>query len=421
MLRALKNRITWYLTWRFISQMKRRGSSGVFSVICLTGIALTVFVFFAVDSIVLGYQGHIRQTLMGFQSPLKMVATNLSEHEEQGRALKQWIHDAHSPLILTEFREFYALLRLEGEDQTLGVKVRTLAKNSSSMWGEQTRFAWLNGQDFQQFEQNDFGLIMGQNLALKIDTASSIEDEILELVHPFADLGPTGEFEPQSAFFELSGFVQTGTHAIDEYYVFVNDQALAQYPQNAPYKWIWQIDDVDKSEKNLRQLHTEWPKWASSHKPLVSWASENKTLVTLMRIEKIVITILFLMLFLITTTNLSNLTHVFGMTHLKSVMILKSMGISTAQTHAIFLQFGFIMGFLGALVGLAMGSLFVFVLKVFPFPLPETYGFLHLPIVFPVNTFFALLIGVPLFCVVLSIWPARKTLQQAVVDVLRKV
>lgn len=419
MLNSLTNLMTWRLTWRFLLQLRCRRSSKLFATICVLGIALTVFVFFAVDAVVTGYQGHIRQTLLGFQSPLTLMATSEAEHRLQAKILHDWQkQQTQYPFQISEHREFYALLNMLDLTQPIGVKIRTLAADQVADLSVETQFYWNDGYDLQEFANSKSGVLLGASLFRKLPT-EALDEELVELIHPFADIGPTGEFEPQSVSFEVAGLMKSGVHEIDEYYVLVSESALQQYATSAAFKWIWQIEPQNLND--TQALAKDWSHFADAQKPLISWFEKNKALVKLMQLEKIIIATLFVLLFLITTANLTSLTHIFGMTHLKSLMILKALGLSTVEIKAIFWQFGLIMGVIGTGLGLIAGVVFVCILATFPFHLPETYGFTQLPVVFPFATFWILGLLVPLFCVALSVWPARKLVQQSVVDILRKV
>lgn len=415
----MSKNLSWKITFRFLLNFRKSRSTFWFSWICLLGILLTVFVFFTAQAVVGGYQNHIRKTLLNFEAPLH-VATSSSEKQQQYQqaltSLKN--QNANLQFNLSHYQEFFGFLRVTNSNDAVGIKVRSLGNGDLQRFGKNFTVYWQGDYDEEKFLKSSQAILIADKVYQKLPY-QEVEDEFLDLVHPFADLGPTGEFEPQSEVFEVAGIIAAGSHEIDEYYVFISENAFAQFHPGALRKHITQVHTQDLSE--VQTLQSLWQQQYPDFPKLLSFFDKNQVLMKLMQLEKTVVILVFVLLFLIAIVNLTSLLHIFGMTYLKEIMILKALGASKKWVRRLFLQMGFVLGVLGTIGALGLGSLLVWYFQTFPLELPSTYGFTSLPILFPYKVFWGLLFGVPVFCVVLAWWPARSYVQKSVIDVLRKV
>lgn len=407
------------ITARLLLNFRKRSSSWIFSLICVLGISLTVLVFFLVQAIVAGYQSHIREALLSFQAPLQVVLPVAVSDDHAQKLLKEFATKrADEPVVWTRHEEFYGLLDLPGLTSPVGAKVRTLSDAHFKTILKSSQLHWAPDVDQNAFLASETAILMGEKVFEKFPP-SVLEDEFLDVIHPFADLGPTGDFEPQVEPFEFVGIVATGTYDIDETYVFVSEKGRERFLNTVPAQRVYQV--FGGSSAHLQDLKSFWKSHVKQGAGFESWEDRNAQLVQLMKIEKAVIALLFAFLIAIATVNLSSLVHIFGAQNLHSFAIMGALGLSQSGIHKVFWQMGLLLGLAGTALGLGLGSVAVLVLMKFPLELPATYGFTQLPILFPVKTFGWLLVGIPVFCLMISFVAARRWASLPVAEVLRKV
>lgn len=401
---------------RFLFRSRSDRPLTLFTFICVAGITLSVALFLIIDSVMNGLSLRLKENLIGFDAPLSIEAPAGHFEETQKRLTDFTEKNADLGLQIVTAREFYGFMKI-GEEKAFGIKVRSVRGDFLELAGDKFNVTWEEGYDPKNFASDKNAILVGKD----IYNENSLEyatDFPMTVIHPFADLGPSGELEPRSKDFIVAGQFTTGTYEVDAFYVLIPDAGLEGFAnltlmETGLHFYPSLISDVDETKERFVAAYPDLAPRIST------WLDKNQPLFKAMALERIMFYVLFLILVVISCLNLASLIRIFGLAKLRDTAVLRSLGASLALLRQIFLNIGFVLGGVGGVFGVALGLLVVGVAQSLELALPAAYEIPELPLRLNGATVAALLVCAPIFSALVAYLPARKTIKQSVTDVLR--
>jgi len=153
-----------------------------------------------------------------------------------------------------------------------------------------------------------------------------------------------------------------------------------------------------------------------------TWMDLNANFFAALKLERVTMFIILCLVILVAAFNIVSTLIVMAVQKTKDIGILKAIGMSRKRIRRIFTYEGLTIGFLGILVGIAVGWLLCFLLKKYQFvKLPADIYYLdHLPVSLSFWPDVALIISAALVITILStIYPALHAGRLSPVDALR--
>lgn len=401
------------LRFLFFSRVSR--SVRFFSLVSILSIAFSVVFFILIDAVMTGFSARLKETLMGFEAPLFIEGSSgqVRDIEKEFKDFKKTL----APWQLTgETTLSFDGLAQVGSEPATGVKVRTASSAFFRAKLDSLEIYWIEGYDEGAFLKSSNSVILGESLYERLPFLPG-DEEIVQITHPFADLGPSGDMEPHEASFTVAGILSTGNHSIDDYAVLTTPKAIYALADPSLLKTQYLIftphtDELGHIQKSWHQMHPNLP-------TMRSWVEKNLNLLRAMALEKMIFLAFFILMTLVSSFNLLGVVMIFGMSKLMETALLKTLGLTKASLHSIFIFVGGILGFLGGALGCGLGILTVYLMKTGHFELPASYGFTELPLNYSCMTYVFLITLIPLLSMLISTVPARRVVKNQIADVMR--
>ncbi len=258
---------------------------------------------------------------------------------------------------------------------------------------------------------------LGAELAtiLRLSTGDTVE-----IVSPFGTLGPSGPM-PKTSRFRVAAIVYSGMYEFDAKFVYASLPTAARFLGHeggisALTVSTPSIDDTTRVANRLRAaLAADYPDVR-----IRDWRSMNQNLFGALALEKLAMFITLGLAILVAGFCVFGTLSLLVREKRREIAILSTLGAETRQVVGIFLVQGFILGVLGAAMGLALGFSVTFVAERYGVRLnPEVYYIDRLPIFIDITEFAFVGAASVLVCVAATVLPALSAGRLVPADALR--
>ncbi len=345
-------RIELILAWRFLGADRRGRVLALFSLVTALGIAGSVGLFLAVSTVMDGFSEHLREALQGFDAPL-VVEYAPAQSQTVSKVLKASFNPVYA------VREFDGLVAVDTDPPT-GVKVRAVDPDYLTAKEKRLGIHWSEGHSQKTFSEAEPVILLGEGVYKRLRFFPG-EIERVQVTHPFAELGPAGEIEPQEGTFIVAGIFNTGFREFDDSYALVSQGSIDALADEAllRHKSFLEIHEADLETVRMQMLvHLQ-----DTKAKVLSWRERNVILLKAMRLERLVFSGLFAVIVLIACFNVAGVVALFGAGRAREAAVLLTLGLSRRRVAAIFLYLAVILGVVGTLLGIGFGELVIFCLN----------------------------------------------------------
>ncbi len=247
------------------------------------------------------------------------------------------------------------------------------------------------------------GLLLGMRL---MESLGVFPGETLEVYLPKLELTPFGA-RPRARRVKVEGGFSSGLYVLDNTAAaFPLDKAREMLGEELPVNYInIDVNDIYRASEYAHLLQEKFPDFT-----FTPWSEINRTLFESLKLEKKVIFMVIALIVVVAALNIVASLILMVMEKVKDIGILMSMGATRKDISMVFMLQGLLVGFLGVVIGEALGVIFSFLANRFSLiriP-PDIYQLDHVP--FQVKPLEAIGVGVfALFISFLStVYPARK-------------
>ncbi len=260
------------------------------------------------------------------------------------------------------------------------------------------------------------GIIIGDELANRLGL---IVGSRINMLSSSGESGASG-FKPRIRPFVVRGIFKTGMYEYDSSLAFVT-LAAARDTLGLPDGFLTgvevTVDDLFAADKIAAGLSETlgYPFYVRH------WMEMNANLFAALKLEKIGMFILLTMVVLIGSFSIVTSLVMLVMEKTRDIAILMSMGATRRTIRRIFMLQGTIIGFIGTMLGYAMGLSLGWALKRYQFiKLPENvYTLDHLPIIITWSDVLIIGASAMLLCFLATLYPARQASRLEPAEALR--
>lgn len=363
----------------------------------MIGIALSVFGFVVIASVMNGFSSKMEKALMGFGGHVMISPKSAQDLDALRLFLKEKGESFHESL------EMDGVL-FSGDESTQGVRIREVSKDFLRQ--PSLTIDWYEPYSLEKWESFSQGAILvGEGLMEKL-VLQYAEAPSVTLMNPFGELAPTGEIVPRQQTVKIMGTFETGYHDYDQSTVLM------------PQPWGSRLAGVLAPDILQMRVHLKnWkdaPAYAQSVRHqfpdlrVTTWQDQNMRLLGALKMERFGMGILLSLVVLIATFNVLGLMSLYHSSKESEKNILLALGLPAKEVRHIFTSLGFLVSLLGALPGLLTGLAVVYYLSRYPLPLPEAYYMGALPVKLPV-TFLVAFVALIFVVTTGSAWWVAKT------------
>ena len=402
-----------FVARRYLFARRKQAFIYVISIMSILGVALGVAALVVVLGVYNGLTTDMRDKILGANAHgivMSYMPDAFAEHPELlGEVIKTPGVTGATPFIYTEVMlsagKGVKGLVLRGIDPKTAPSVLTMLRKMKR--GSIARLSQSDGLP---------GIVIGEELAKRIGLGIGSR---VNLLSPSGQKTAAG-FQPRIRAFEVAAIFKTGMFEYDSSLAFVTLDACRDMLGLDPGFLSGieiTVDDVFKADVIAERISNSIgsPFYARN------WMEMNANLFAALKLEKIGMFILLAMVVLIGSFSIVATLVMLVMEKTRDIAVMLSMGATRRTIRRIFMLQGTIIGFVGTLLGYALGLTVGFLLKRYQFiKLPENvYTLDHLPIIITLSD--VLIIGgaAMLLCFLATLYPARQASRLKPAEALR--
>jgi lipoprotein-releasing system permease protein len=341
----------WLVGWRYTRSGKRGARRNRFisfiSALSMAGIALGVGALIVVLSVMNGFQKEVRDKMLSVLSHIEV--SSLDGSVPQWQDLSATLSKDKEVIGVAPFVTGQAMVTRE--EVLRGVIVRgidpSLEPNVSDI-GKQMRVGAL-----KDLIPGEFGAVIGAELARELFLSPG---DKLALIVPQGTVTPTGVV-PRLKQFKIVGLFSSGHYEYDRGLVVLHMQDAAKLYQIDSASGVRvKTSNMQEAPQIAQRLGTTLPGGYSVR----DWSRENRNWFAAVQVEK---RMMFIILTLIIAVAAFNLVSMLVMTvtdKQADIAILRTLGATPRSIQSIFIVQGALIGWMGTLLGVIIGSLIGF-------------------------------------------------------------
>ena len=402
-----------FVARRYLFSHRKQAFIYVISLMSIIGVALGVAALVVVLGVYNGLTTDMRDKILGANAH-GIVLSYIPDAFGKNPGLRDEILRTPGVTGATPF--IYTEVMLSSGDGVKGLMLRGVDPRTAP--GVLSMLKAIKKGSINGLETGDGtpGIIVGEELAKHIGLGMGSR---VNLLSPSGEKTPAG-FQPRIRPFEVAGIFKTGMYEYDSSLAFVTLDAARELLGLDPGFLSGieiTVDDVYRADEITKELTDNIgnPFYARS------WMDMNANLFAALKLEKIGMFILLIMVVLIGSFSIVATLVMLVMEKTRDIAVMMSMGATRKMIRRIFMYQGTIIGFVGTMLGYALGLTVGYLLKRYQFiKLPENvYTLDHLPIIITVPD--VLIIGgaAMLLCFLSTLYPARQASRLKPADALR--
>lgn len=402
-----------FVARRYLFSHRKQAFIYVISLMSIIGVALGVAALVVVLGVYNGLTTDMRDKILGANAH-GIVLSYIPDAFGKNPGLRDEILRTPGVTGATPF--IYTEVMLSSGDGVKGLMLRGVDPRTAP--GVLSMLKAIKKGSINGLETGDGtpGIIIGEELAKHIGLGMGSR---VNLLSPSGEKTTAG-FQPRIRPFEVAGIFKTGMYEYDSSLAFVTlDAARELLGLDSGFLSGIEItvDDVYRADEITKELTDNIgnPFYARS------WMDMNANLFAALKLEKIGMFILLIMVVLIGSFSIVATLVMLVMEKTRDIAVMMSMGATRKMIRRIFMYQGTIIGFVGTMLGYALGLTVGYLLKRYQFiKLPENvYTLDHLPIIITVPD--VLIIGgaAMLLCFLSTLYPARQASRLKPADALR--
>lgn len=374
--------LSWFYFSRYIFSKRSGALVRFIARLSVLGIAMGVFSFILVLSIMNGFNSNIKERILSVEPHLILRSSQFSDRiqlENSG------VYKELSSLATNDRVESFDLFASQDVIfKTIdGVYHGGVARGlqTSSLQRMLSRLVEIERKsqgDRALWENEDLSLKPGEVL-IGIDLAHRLgvlPGDTLTVVPPESLLLPPGE-QPLFSKVTVKKILTTNVVEIDSQFIFYSLDSTLSALESSSSRYlgaeVW-LPDVNQVEAFRQEL-------SAFDVQLESWQDRNATLFFALRLEKMVMGLFLLLSGLIAICSVITVVLLLVSQKKQEIGVMRSFGMSASRITGLFAQMGFFLSLLGVVLGLCLSLLAIWFLKTYPLDiLPGIYYDSQIPV-----------------------------------------
>ncbi len=341
--------ISFFEIWVSLKYLFPKTKEKFFSLITLfsfLGISLGVATLIIVMSVMNGFREELTSKILGINGHLK-IQSNFNNDLKKNEELSKTLIKKNKDLIIHEVVLSQGLMNFKKYSK--GVLLKGVP---AKFFEERDIFTEnLSEKTINKFRNNE-GILVGEKLKRKLGLT---EGDYLNILSSKSYETFFGNL-PRSANFKVIGFFDIGMYEYDTSLIFMPITTLQKFLNNNSkinhYEII--VNDFDNLNSVKLQIKQIIPKYLR----VIDWRELNPSLFNAIEIERNVMFLILLLIIIVAAFNLISSLMILVSTKKKDIGVLRVLGVSNFQLLKIFMINGFLIGFLGTVIGVVLGLLF---------------------------------------------------------------
>jgi lipoprotein-releasing system permease protein len=416
-----------FLLYRYLisswASKSRRSAAAIGVLLPVLGVAIGVFAFTVVLSIMGGFVTNIKSHLLNMQAHIEIVSTergkqipaNLDLMEKMKSLSKEIISISpyQSGDVILQAGNKGQMARLEGLETSLAestLGIQKFLSNEINLSVLKRKIPAENISNSDLFPT----VILGQELMNQLGL--NIGDS-LTLVSTVPDDGPAG-IAPTQFPVVIAGYINSGNFAFNQKLVLSSLQVANQFFQNEN-SWLGlqlKIEYPLEADKLSKELDKTLIPLGLRSKP---WTETNSALLKVLTLERWGMSLVMIMIILVGCFSISTSLLLSIRRKSSEMAILRSMGFEQFDLSKLYLWQGFLIGFAGVILGLLLGAISLYFIHNYQIPfITNSYSSKPLPVLVNEVDLIFISLGSILLAMLAAVWPAIEVKNLDIIEVL---
>jgi len=368
------------IAWRYLRS--RRGSKllSFISVIAIVGVVVGVSALIVVMGVMNGLQRDLREKILIGSPDIRVLNFGADMRIDDWRTVLKKVQAesgvvAAGPFVMTQCLVNAGHSYMEG-GYVVGLPPQTRDMPEVT---DIRRRATIGDFRFASSDGMGRGIALGKLVAGRLN--AFVGDTVTLVCLGKGEMNAvTGQPVPLTMRFEVTGVFDTGMYEYDNAYMYVAlpiAQELAGLGDG-----VTGIEVKTRNRWDAKEVGDALAAKLQFPYRTVDWQEQNKSLFQALKLEKLGMGLILLLIVLVAAFNIvSNLTMVVA-DKTREIGILKAMGMTSASVRRVFFAQGLVIGFVGTVLGVALGIAASLALGKYQFIKlnPEIYFIDHLPV-----------------------------------------
>lgn len=340
-------KFAWFIAVRYLTKGRKNSFISIISLVSILGIAIGVAALIIALSLINGFQNDIRNRILSSSAHIMVtdrLADGFAGYQALSRKLEKEFRGVKAVMPVV-----YGTVLVKGSGREVsGAVFRGLDL------GRGEKEPWLTKLDFGHLPANDRELLLGREMALKLNLFAG--DSCL-IVSPQAALSPLG-IMPRFKKFRIAGIFRSGLFEFDSGTVIAGlgaAQQLFSLKNKISYLQV-NLNDIFSAEKVAAAMRDR----LGAQYAVITWKELNQSLYSALEMEKTVLFFTLTLIIVVASLNIVAGLILLVMQKIKDIGILLSFGTTAGQVRKIFFFQGAIIGILGTALGVILGLGFCF-------------------------------------------------------------
>ncbi len=335
--------LSWVLfVSRRFSRVDRKGRSKVTTFLASLGICFGVMTLITVISVMNGFQMSFIDSILEISSYHARVS---DVPGDRAADFAIWAKENPDIKACVPFYEAQSLLVGKSGRESAAV-IRALPKNiyeTDSGFADEA-VVWTGNYDVE----SENSIVLGSDLAKALKVRPGMEVTLFALSG-----GNDVDLISSDRVFTVRGLFHSGYAEINSSYAFVSlESGLKYFGSEAKLNYGLKVKRLNEVSKVVRQVEKAFPDLNCE-----SWENFNKSFFGALRVEKNLLMLLVFLIFVVVAINIFNGMRRMVYERRSEISVLSAFGGQHNMIQSIFILQGFLIGFEGAIPGLAFGLL----------------------------------------------------------------
>ena len=408
-------RVPLWIATRYLRARQRTGFVRMLTGISIAGVAVGVAALLAVLAVMNGFEGEVQTRIAGTDAHVVLLGAT-TDGITDGPALAERIAGEQGVLGASPFTYSKAMVFHDGLSEGLVVKGVALSHEREVTTVSRSITPRLDSIP-DVTPEGEPGIVLGSELAARL--AARLGDRVL-LATLQGDAKSALGYAPRLRPFRVVGLFTSG--------LYTNDSSFGFTSVGASQRFFDLGDRVTGIEVKIEDMFAA-PAMADRLRKLVdrpglrsnNWIDLNHNLFTWMKLEKSMMFVILALIVLVAAFNIASTQFMVVLEKRRDIGVLRTLGASPGQVLAVFLSEGLLIGFLGTVLGMLLGSLLIAAIGRFPIRLPGDVYFIEtLPVRPELGDFAAVILAALVLCLAAAWYPAWRASRLDPIEAIRQ-
>jgi len=408
------------IAWRYLRS--RRGSQllSLISIIAMGGVVVGVSALILVLGVMNGLQQDLREKILIGSPDLRVLTVGDDMTMTDWRSTLQKVRAQPGVVSAAPFVIKDALITKNGE---YGEPMKVVGM-ASSVSGEPDvtqirRYARSGDFSFRSPIDSLRAIVIGQKLAERLNAWPGQEVVLLTLPGRVQLSTAFGGLVPQVRRFVVTGVFETGMYEYDSGYAYMELGAAQDLAGLGPR--VTGIDVRTPDRWRAPQVAQQLADVLGFPYRTMDWQEQNRSLFSALKLEKLAMGVILLLIVLVAAFNIVSTLTMVVTDKTREIGILKAMGMRAPSIRRIFLWQGAAIGFVGTMLGVALGLGASWALSHFRLIEldPSVYFIDRLPIQIELGDVVVIVAASLGIAMLATLWPARQAARLFPVEAIR--